>query len=271
MISAWQAHSVPKTNAGKKRLNKFGWLTLSMLLAGFLVFITTEASQQDTIVELHKSLLTMRADHEISAIDISFRPTDEQWARIAARFNQIKSPAGEDFPYTAGSMRAQREVNGWRFDFGEIKDVKGVKGVIKPASVLPGAPENKAFEGVLNEAWVALWIKCGAGAESEIEPLGNEFAPAIEISHNTITMTLRSPMVMPNAGSLVANPSIILRSKDKPAALRFQAHDSVIILDQTITPHWKEDSTSGDSNEIIKRTKPFISGPHTLQVTFRTQ
>lgn len=269
LISAWQAHSVSKTGTGKRKLNRVGWLTISMLLAGFAVFIATEASQQDTIVELRQSLLAIRADHEISAIEISFKPSDEHWTRIAAKFNQIKSPAGEDFPYRAGTMRAQRTADAWRFDFGEIKDINGVKGVIKPAPVLPGAPENKAFESVLSEAWMALWIKWGAGVESEIEPLGNEFAPAIEISRDRITMTLRSPMTMPNAKSLVANPSVFLRTLDQPKALRFHALDSVIVLDQTIALEWKEDRSSGDSNEIIKRTKPFISGPHTLQISFR--
>jgi hypothetical protein len=83
------------------------------LLAGFAVFVATEASQQDTIGELRKSLFMLRADHDISAIEISFKPTDEQWSRIAAKFNQIKDPA-EDFHYADGTMEAEQSTNGWK-------------------------------------------------------------------------------------------------------------------------------------------------------------
>src|SRR5229473_5264811 len=115
VASAIQAHRFPTGHAGKKRLNRIGWLTLAMLLVGFGVFLATEAAQQDTIVELqrvNKNLLNMRADHDLSGIEISFKPSTEQWSRIANLYSRIRSPAklpaGEEFPYSAATMKAER-------------------------------------------------------------------------------------------------------------------------------------------------------------------
>src|ERR1700686_127323 len=279
VASAIQAHRFPTGDAGKKKLNPIGWLTLAMLLVGFVVFLATEAAQQDTIAELqrvNKNLLNMRADHDLSGIEISFKSSTEQWSRIAELYSKIKSPAkfppGEEFPYSAATMKAERRGDAWKIDFGPVSRKEGT---VRFSPILPGQENSKAFEEVVNQASIALWIRWGGGIETEIEPWRHEYPSAIMVSQDMIPLTLVPPLIKLNVNSLNSNPTIILRSRNDenslPKNLRFGSLDSSIVFDKTIALDWKkEERSSDDGDDYIKKTKPYISGPNRLQVTFRS-
>lgn len=267
-----------KGSSGKGWLKPVGWLTLGMLFIGFFGFIATNydqgATQQKTIAELQRvnqSLFSMRVDRDLSGIEISFKPSTQQWSRIAELYSKIKSPAGEEFPYSAATMKAERSGDRWKIDFGPVERKEGT---IRFPQVLSDQENTKAFEDVIHEASIALWIKWGAGSETEIEPWRHEYASAIMVSQDIIALTLVPPLIKLNLNSLNGNPTLILRSRDErsslPRSLRFRSLDSVIALDQTIDLDWKkEERHSDDGDTYIKRTKPYISGPHRLQITFR--
>jgi hypothetical protein len=285
VTSVIQAHLVRKSSAAKKTMTRVGWLTLAMLISGFVVFIATDlnerrenskkdAGQQKTIAELQRvnqSLFSMRADRDLSGMEISFKPSTEQWSRIAELYRKIESPAGREFPYSAATMRAERSGDRWKIDFGPVSREQGT---IRFPQVLPNQENTRAFENIIHEASIALWIKWGAGSETEIEPWRHEYASAIVISRDIVSLTLLPPIIKLNLNSLNANPTITLRSRNEgnslPRSLRFRSLDSVIALDQTIDLDWKEEEhNSDDGDTYIKRTKPYISGPYRLQITFR--
>jgi hypothetical protein len=276
-ISVIQAHPLPKGVKGKW-ITSVGWLTLLVLLLTFVGFIALDydqnASQQKTIAELdrvNRSLFSMRVDRDLTGIEISFKPSTDQWSRIEKLYSKIESPGGAEFPYSASSMKAERIGDHWKIDFGPIKRAEGT---IRPSPVLSNQKEGKAFEELIHTASIALWIKWGAGNETEIEPLRYEYASAIAVSHDTIALTLHPPLIKLNLNSLIANPTILLRSRNKtvslPESFRFRSLDSVIVLDQTVDLDWKEEEGNPDDGDLyIKRTKPYISGPHRLQISFR--
>lgn len=278
VTSVIQAHRLPKGSRSKKWLTPVGWLTFGMLFIGFFGFVATDydkdASQQKTIAELkrvNQSLFSMRVDRDLSGIEISFKPSADQWLRIAELTSKIESPGGAEFPYSAAIMKAERRGDHWKIDFGLVT---GEKGTIRPSPVLSNQPEGKAFEEVIRAASIPLWIKWGDGSETELEPLRYDYPSAITVSQDTIALTFLPPLIRLNLNSLNANPTILLRSRNKPFSLpksfRFRSLDSVIALDQTIDLDWKAEERNSDDGDIyIKRTKPYISGPHRLQVSFR--
>jgi hypothetical protein len=274
VVSVIQAHWVPTSEGDKKHLSKVGWLTLAMFLVGFFSFLASDASQRDTIAgleHLNKNLLTMRADHDLSGIEISFKPSDEQWSRITQLYGKMKSPVGEAFPYSAATMKAEKEGDRWKIDFGPVSRKEGT---IRFSPIPAGQENTKPFEDVIHEASIPLWIKWGAGIETEMEPLRYEYASAIMVSQEMITLTLRPPMMKLNVNSFNANPTIILRSRNDgnslPKSLKFHSLDSVTAFDQTIDLDWKKEERGlDDGDDYIKKTKPYITGPYKLQVAYR--
>lgn len=273
VTNAYKVSTTSETGA-KKKLNWTGRFTIALFVAAFLVFFGSEYTQKNTVDELrtvNHNLLVMRADHDLAGIEISFKPSTEQWSRIAAKFNKIKSDAGDEFPYRAAPMTAERTDGGWVFDFGPIEN--NPKGWVRPAPVLPGNEKSKAFKQVIHEALIPLWIKWCCGIETEIEPWRDNYPSAIKVSQEKITFTLRPPLLRLNVNSLNSDPMITLRSRagneSLPISLTFRSLDSVIVLDQKIDLNWKEERDSGEGDTYTKRTKPFSSGPYKLLMKFR--
>lgn len=268
-----------KVNTGsadgqKKKLGWTGFLTMALFVAGFMQFFGSEYSQKSTVDELKRvnhNLLVMRADHDLSGIEISFKPSSEHWSKIAAEFDKIKSDAGDEFPYRSAPMTAERTDGGWIFDFGAIENKP--KGLVRPPQVLPGNKKSKAFEQVIHEALIPLWIKWCCGIETEIEPWRDNYPSAITVSQEKITFTLRPPLLRLNVNTLNSDPTVILRSRKSndrlPTTFTFRSLDFVVVLDQKIDLNWREENSSGEGDTYIKRTKPFSSGPYKLAVRFR--
>lgn len=276
-LNVVQAHRLPQGQKGKW-LTLGGWFALAILFISFFGFIgldyDQDATQQKTISELERvnqSLFNMRVDRDLLGIEIAFKPSTDQWRKIAELTDKIVSPGGPEFPYSAAIMKAERRGDHWKIDFGPIKSESGT---IRPGAVLSNQPNGKAFEEVIQKASIPLWIKWGAGSETEIEPLRYDYPSAITISQDAIVFTLSPPLLRLNLNSLNANPTILLRTKETegtlPKSFKFRSLDSIIALDQSIDLEWKkEEGNSGDDDIYIKRTKPYISGPHRLQLSFK--
>ena len=273
VTNSYKVSTTSETGA-KKKLSRTGFFTIALFVAGFLVFFGSEYTQKNTVDELQRvnqNLVVMRGAHDLAGIEISFKPSNEQWSRIAAEFNKIKSDAGDEFPYRAAPMMADRTDGGWVFDFGAIENTQ--KGWVRPARVLPGNEKTKAFEQVIHEALIPLWIKWCCGIETEIEPWRDNYPSALTVSQEKITFTLRPPFLRLNVNSLNNDPMIAVRSRkgneSLPTSLTFRSLDSVIILDQKIDLNWKEERDSGEGDTYTRRTKPFSSGPYKLVMKFR--
>ena len=270
-----------KTASGKKSLTHVGRLTIVALVIGFLLFVVSDfnergenaqklAMQQTTIAELKQviqQLTKLSLDRELSEIEISFQPSPEQSSRIAAAYRKIISPS-PPIPYSAATLRAERIGDHWKIDFDPVSRREAV---IRFAPVSSNQAKGKRFEEVLRQASLPLWIKWGSGAETELEPIRNQFPSAIIVSENTVTYVLRPPVIALNLNYLSADPTFTLRSAGDIKSLRFRSTDPGVTFDQTFELNWKEDPGSDTDEDIyIKRTKPFLSGPHRLQISFKT-
>jgi hypothetical protein len=270
-------------STGKKSLTHVGWITIIALIIGFLLFIATDfaerkenarkdSQQKQQIAELEKvvkKLNKLSLDRELKGVEISFKPSAEQSSRIAAAYEKIKSPVPE-IPYSAATMKAERVNGGWAIDFDPVSRKEGT---IRFAPIPPDEPAGKAFAEVIRESSIGLWIKWGDSAETELEPLRNAYPSAISVSQELITLTLKQPVLELSLNDLDVNSTIILRGRNDTSSLRFRSLDQGAAFDQTIELNWKRDdsdvSTNSKSN-YIKRTKPYISGPHHIDVTFNT-
>jgi hypothetical protein len=280
-ISVWQAHFTTKPGEQKRRLSPIGMISLAMLLCGLLVFFFTErnernenaeksAAQENTILELRRlnqQLTQFSLNRELRELEISFNPSPEQSSRIAEAYRRTKSPV-PGVPFRNATMKAERIDDHWRIDF---DPVSGPDGVIRFAPVSSDNEEGKPFEDVLRQASSALWIKWGAGVATELEPQRSQFPSAIIVSENTITFVLRPPVLALNLNYLNADSTFTLRGEGNIKAMRFRSQDPQVTFDQMIELNWKEDSGADNDEDVyIKRTKPFISGPHRLQITLKT-
>lgn len=273
--------SVAKTAGGKKSLTHVGRLTILALLVGFLLFVATDiherrenaqklALQQTTIVDLKQviqQLTRLSLDRELAELEISFEPSPEQSSRIAAAYRKIKSTS-PPIPYSAATMRAERIGDHWKIDFDPVSRREGT---IRFAPITPNEPKGKQFEDVIREALLPLWVKWGAGPETELEPKRNQFPSAIIVSENTVTFVLRPPVLALNLNYLNADPTFTVRGAGDIKRMRFRSKDPAVTFDDTFELNWQEDPGSDKDEDIyIKRTKPSRSGPHRLQIHFKT-
>lgn len=213
-----------------------------------------------------QQLNKLSLDRDLSEIELSFKPSPEQSSRIAEALRKINNPAG--VTYNGATMRAERIGDHWKIYFDPVSRPEGV---FRFAPVSSDQAEGNGFEEVLRQASSALWIKWGAGTETEIEPKRNQFPSAIVVSENTITYVLRAPLITLNLNYLSADPTFTIRGEGDIKTLRFRSRDPRAIFDQRVDVIWKEDRGSDeDGYTYIKATKPFLSGPHRLQITFKT-
>jgi len=276
-----RAHSVLRGSTRRNPLTAVGWVNIAALLIGFSFFVATDikersenlkkdAAQQKTIAELqevNQQLTKIGLDRDLSGIEISFKPTVEHWSRIAKMYSKIESPV-PGIPYSAATMKAESSEGHWKIDFDPVSRPEAT---IRFPQVLPNQPNAKAFEDVIHEASIALWIKWGADLETELEPLRYQYPSAISISQDRIALTLRPPETRVNLNYLRANPTMILRGRNDASSLRFRSLDLAVTLDQTIDMQWRKEDIvpENDVDTYIRRIKPYVSGPHRLQITFR--
>jgi hypothetical protein len=215
-------------------------------------------------------------DRNLSEVEISFKPSANQWSRIAKAYQQIKSP-NPDMPYIDAPMIAEKDEDHWRIDFEPVKSRAGER---QFGPVSTKQPEYKGFEDVIHEATIALLIKWSDVVETNIEPWRGDYPSGIRVERESIVLILRPPLLKLNLNYLYANPSISirvreipnnnpsisLRVKDIPSNLRFRSTDPGVMFDQTISSAWER----SEGLTVKEKAKPYASGPHRLHITFKT-
>lgn len=275
IMALFSAAYVTDPDTGKRSLKPVGWLTIITLLISLTLFAVTDLAQRKEnaqknniqkqqiadLQQLIQQLNKLSLDRNLSGVEISFKPSAEHWSKIAEAYKKIKSPVPE-VPYSDATMRAERSGDHWKIDFDPVSRPEGT---IRFPQVSPNQPNSKAFDDVIREASIGLLIKWSDDVETELEPWRGTYPSAITVSHDSIAFILRPPEIMLNLNNLKANPTVMLRGRNYPNNLQFRSIDHGVMFDQTIIPKWEEkrdDSYNG-------KTKPYVSGPHSLQLTFK--
>jgi hypothetical protein len=223
-----------------------------------LVTPSAEAQNSPPTEQLNKLSL----DRDLSEVEISFKPSAEQWSKIAEAYQKIKSPV-PDMPYIDAPLVAERIGDHWKIDF---EPVKRPTGTILFAPVFTNQSEYKGFEDVIREASIGLLITWGDVVETDLESWRGDYPSAIKVSQDSIVLILRPPLLRLSLSVLYDNPAIILRGRNPPNILRFRSLDPGVMFDQTISLDWKR--SPGLSYK--ENAKPYVSGPHPLRITFKT-
>lgn len=266
-----RAHGEEKD--GKRSLTRTGKISVATILTGFLVFAVTDLNQRNEISELHRvneRLTRMSRDRAFEGFEVSFTPSAEQWSQIEAAFEKTARFVPE-IPNSAATMRAEPIEDGeyWKFSFDEVNHPAGL---VRFPRLSASDPRGLPFQEVIKQASPSLWIKWGPNLETDIEPMGKLYASAMIVSRSTIGLSLRSPVLKMKLNELTGEMTILVRSNTKPATIRFRSLDDQVTIDQVVNMQWREETANPqDTREVyLRRTKPYISGPHKLQVTFKT-
>lgn len=258
----WDSHKTTLT--GKKRPTLVGWIIIAALASGLILFFVTdrkereenkkkEASQREQITIL-KDMYFART---ISEVEISFKPTDEHWSRIVEAYKNTNPKVA----YADAWMTAERDGKQWKISFDPISRPEGDT-QFQPVDT--SEPNGRGFDGVIREATIALLIQWGGDVVTELRPATSDgYPPVLAVSQDRISYTLRPKVSL---GSLRDNQNIIFRGNSYPASLRIHSLDQGVMFEQTFDLSWtKKDDTSFEA-----RLFPYISGPHRLNIKFKT-
>jgi hypothetical protein len=200
-------------------------------------------------------------ERNLAAVEISFKPSAEHWAKIVQAFQKIK--LASTMPYDSSPMTGERIREYWVINFAPVS-VPG--GTVSLAQVSTDQASDKSFEDVIRTASLALWVKWNNGVETPLDTSRDNGPGTISVSRDRIAFTLRPPETMLTIGNFEANPIITFRGWNYPIALptevRIRSLDRGVALDQTLHLNWKEEDASPSSTV----TKPYISGPHSLDI-----
>jgi hypothetical protein len=205
----------------------------------------------------------------LSGVEISFKPSEEHWAKIAQAYRGITSPQ-KDVSYSSVVMMAERNEGHWKIRFA---DTKIVGGRIQLPAVSTSETDYKAFEQVINEAVMGLAIIWGNNTISIIEPFTkdiDDLPSAIKVSRDEIALVLRHPRMIWNLNELKANPKITLRGRNypvkMPSALTIRSLDPGVTLNQRIDLNWQLGYR--EDGPFLEQLLPYYSGPHELDYRF---
>lgn len=214
-------------------------------------------------------LLTL--DRTFSGIEISYKPTVQEWKRIVQIYRTIPPPKGEP-SYLESPIIATRAGAFWRIDFEPVSLKEGLKWF--PA-VSTEDQKNIGFEAILRTASLPLSITWGNGAVTFLEAQRGDYPTEIRLSPEVFTFTLRPPQLELSLASLHVNPVIILRSSQRWRELTFHSLDQGVKLDETLHLDWRDGYPKTTENTNLKkimeeRVHRYVSGPHRLKLSFRT-
>ena len=270
------AHGTVDPVTQKRGVTKRGVLSIVGIVIGFILFVAIDwkdrdanskrnNDQQSEIAALRKALYL---SHEIEGIEISFTPTDQEWADIESAYSKIPRLVPQ-ISYSDAMMKAERNNDDWTIDLGEVASPAGV---VKFPPIKATDPKYNAFVAIAEKACPSLWIDWGAKTQTDIEPRGKRYPSVISISRTKIAIILKSSELKMKLKHLTEGLAITVRSNSKPATLTFVSLDDEVTLDQTVNMEWgEEDATPKDARgQYLVQAKPYVSGPHKLQVTLKT-
>lgn len=216
---------------------------------------------------LHQ-LTRIGLDRMLTGIEISYKPTAQEWKGIVDLYRTLVPTNGEKSYYDSPII-ATRAGAFWRIDFAEISMTEGRKWF---PPVFTDDVRNRGFEQILQRASLPLWITWGTGAQTFLEPMRGDYPSEIRLSPELFSFTLRPPLLELNLDSLHANSLITLRSRRRWSDLTFHSLDPAVKLDQTL--HLKCDRAKMAQDvhliSIKERLHAFTCGSHSLQMTFKT-
>ena len=223
-----------------------------ILLSGQLLDAQGRGIQQLNLLSL---------DRAFSGIEISYKPTTDEWSRVARIYQKIPPP-DEEASYHESPIVADRVGVYWKVDFEPVSVEGGTKWF---APVSTEEPNNKGFEQIIREGTMPLMITWGTGLETKLEPWRSDYPSGISLSPKLFAIRLRPPLLEINLASLQANSTIMLRSRTRPSDLTFHSLDPGVILNQTVHLKWREEVSHRFRDSLF----PYVSGPHRLDLTFR--
>jgi hypothetical protein len=206
-------------------------------------------------------------DRNLSGLEISYKPSADQWKQIARIYHGLR-PREKEPSYYDAPIIAERTVDGWSVIFGWAEVIEGKKDMGQKMflPVFASDKDDKGFASLIKEACIPLLIKWSDGTETDIEPWNRHYPPVITISHDVIAFTLRPPFLNLYLEALREDPKIILRTRaNYLKELKFRCLDGNAKCNETIQLHWKRD----DSTEPQDKVKPFTDVLR-LHPTFRT-
>jgi hypothetical protein len=218
-----------------------------------------EVRKQNDI--LFKGMDALSKDRNLNGIEVSFKPSSEQWSKIAKACDAIPDP-NPGFPYKDSTIIAERVGEYWRLDFLEIRQETGT---IRPKPNSTNQPGGKPFEEVIQNVLVELLITWRGEVETEVSPRGN-YPSLVKVSKDEIAYTFRPPLLSLNLSKLKADPKVAFRggSEERPSQIRVRSLDDSVTFDQTMNLHWEE--KYGDRH--VERMMPYAAGPYPLQIKF---
>lgn len=257
---------------GQLSLTKAGQMIIALLFVSVLLSLVStyriskeaqELNYQSSkqIEELKRMLDNVRLKRDLSGVEISFTPSAQHWSDIAKVFDNINLPV-PSVSYSASTITAERVGDHWKIDFSPVKVSEGT---IRLGTIFTNQPDGKGFEEVINKALVELLIEWGNGAVIEISSRGN-YPSSITISRDLIAYTFYPPAIRLNLAKLNADPTITFRGNAYPSSIRVHSVDESIMFDETINLSWIEKGGGAFSERLM----PYISGPHPLNITFKT-
>lgn len=207
-------------------------------------------------------------DRMLAGLEISYKPTPQEWKRIVDLYRTLVPTNGEPSYYDSPII-ATRAGAYWRIDFAEVSSEAGRKWF---PPVFTDDVRHRAFEQVIQRASLPLWITWGTGTQTFLEPMRGDYPSEIRLSPEIFSFTLRPPLLELNLDSLHANSVITIRSRRRWSELTFHSLDPAVKLDQTLHLEWNKASTPQDMNSIAikERLHPLTSGPHRLKIEFKT-
>ena len=209
-------------------------------------------------------------DRMLTGIEVSYKPTAQEWKAIVDLYRKIVPTNGESSYYDSPII-ATRAGAYWRIDFEEISLKEGRKWF---SPVFTDDSRNRGFEEIIQRASLPLWIKWGTGAQTFLEPMRGDFPSGIRLSPDMFSFTLRPPLLELNLDSLHANSLITLRSRKRLPELTFHSLDPAVKLEQTLQLGWTRSTPNTpqgiNSISIKERLHPYVSGPHRLKLSFTT-
>jgi len=218
-----------------------------------------------------QQLKLLSLDRTFSGIEISYKPTAQEWKRIVQIYRTIPAPPGE-VSYLESPIIATKAGAFWRIDFEPVSLKEGLKW-FPPVSTEDKT--NIGFELILRTASIPLSISWGNGAETFLEPQRRDYPYEIRLSPELFAFRLRPPQLELNLASLHTNPVIILRSSQRFRELTFHSLDQGVKLDQILHPDWKDGypNTTEKTNPkkmMEERVHRYVSGSHHLNLSFNT-
>lgn len=243
-------------------------LFVSVMLSLFSTYRISKEAQEQTyqsrkeVQELKRALANVRLERDLSGVEVSFTPSAQHWSEIANVYDNMPNAPVSGFSYSASTITAERVGDHWKIDFSPVKVPEGT---IRLGTIFTNQPDGKGFEEVINKALVELLIKWGNGAVIEISSRDN-YPSSITISRDMIAYTFYPPAIRLNLAKLNADPTITFRGNAYPSSIRVHSIDESIMFDETINLSWIE--KGGDA--FSERLMPYISGPHPLNITFKT-